>query len=111
MDGKKVFLFTMTNIPNIVLNLLKKDKMTLSNIKYFIFHQASKTVIDNLVRKLNLPRNKVFCNFEKIGNTVSSTIPIAIRDLLKNNKIKKGDKILLCGFGVGYSMAATIIEY
>ena len=89
----------------------KKDKMTLSNIKYFIFHQASKTVIDNLVRKLNLPRNKVFCNFEKIGNTVSSTIPIAIRDLLKNNKIKKGDKILLCGFGVGYSMAATIIEY
>ena len=111
MNGKKVFLFTMTNIPNIVINLLKKNKMTLDSIKYFIFHQASKTVIDNLVRKLNLPRKKVFCNYEKIGNTVSSTIPIALRDLLKNKKIKKGDKILLCGFGVGYSMAATIIEY
>ena len=60
---------------------------------------------------MNLPRKKVFCNYEKIGNTVSSTIPIALRDLLKNKKIKKGDKILLCGFGVGYSMAATIIEY
>ena len=58
MDGKKVFLFTMTNIPNIVIDLLKKDKITLDSIKYFIFHQASKTVIDNLVRKLNLPRKK-----------------------------------------------------
>jgi len=111
MDGKQVFLFTMSNIPIIVQDLLKKNKMTSRNIKYFIFHQASKTVIDNLVRKLNLPKNKVFCNYEKIGNTVSSTIPIALRDLLKNKKIKKGDKILFCGFGVGYSMAAAIIEY
>ena len=54
MDGKQVFLFTMSNIPNIVLDLLKKNKMTLNSIKYFVFHQASKTVIDNLVRKLNL---------------------------------------------------------
>ena len=111
MDGKQVFLFTMSNIPNIVLDLLKKNKMTLNSIKYFVFHQASKTVIDNLVRKLNLPKKKVFCNYEKIGNTVSSTIPIALRDLLKDKKIKKGDKLLLCGFGVGYSMAAAIIDY
>ena len=111
MDGKQVFLFTMSNIPNIVLDLLKKNKMTLNSVKYFVFHQASKTVIDNLVRKLNLPKKKVFCNYEKIGNTVSSTIPIALRELLKGKKIKKGDKLLLCGFGVGYSMAAAIIEY
>ena len=68
-------------------------------------------VIDNLIRKMNLPKKKVYCNYEKIGNTVSSTIPIALFDLLKNKKIKKGDKLLLCGFGVGYSMAAAIIEY
>ena len=68
-------------------------------------------VVDNLIRKMNLPKKKVFCNYEKIGNTVSSTIPIALFDLLKKKKIKKGDKLLLCGFGVGYSMAATIIEY
>ena len=85
MDGKQVFLFTMSNIPNIVLDLLKKNKMTLNSVKYFVFHQASKTVIDNLVRKLNLPK-KSFCNYEKIGNTVSSTIPIALRELLKGRE-------------------------
>lgn len=111
MDGKKVFMFTMTNIPNFVLDLLKKSKTSINEVKYFIFHQASKMVVDNLVRKMNLPKNKVFCNYEKIGNTVSSTIPIALSDLLKKKKIKKGDKLLLCGFGVGYSMAASIIEY
>ncbi len=111
MDGKKVFMFTMSNIPVLVSKLLKKNKLSVSKIKFFIFHQASKVVIDNLVRKLELPKKKVFCNYEKIGNTVSSSIPIALHDLIKKKKIKKGDKLVLCGFGVGYSMAATIIEY
>ena len=111
MDGKNVFMFTMTNIPNFVTDLLLKSKTSINEIKYFVFHQASKMVIDNLVRKMNLPKKKVFCNYEKIGNTVSSTIPIALFDLLRNKKIKKGDKLLLCGFGVGYSMAGAIIEY
>ena len=111
MDGKNVFMFTMTNIPSFVLDLLTKSKTNINEIKYFIFHQASKMVVDNLIRKMNLPKKKVFCNYEKIGNTVSSTIPIALFDLLKKKKIKKGNKLLLCGFGVGYSMAATIIEY
>lgn len=111
MDGKKVLMFTMSNIPEFVLLLLKNNKLNIDQIKYFIFHQASKVVIDNLIRKIGLPKNKVFCNYEKIGNTVSSTIPIALFELLKKKKIKRGDKLLLCGFGVGYSMGATIIEY
>ena len=111
MDGQKIFMFTMTNIPNFVSKLLQKNNISIKEIKFFVFHQASKVVIENLVRKMNLPKAKVFCNYDKIGNTVSSSIPIVLYDLLKNNKIKRGDKLLLCGFGVGYSMAAAIIEY
>ena len=111
MDGKKVLMFTMANIPKFIFNLLKKNRLKINQIKYFIFHQASKVVIDNLIRKMNLPSNKVYCNYEKIGNTVSSTIPIALYDLNKRKKIKRGDRLLLCGFGVGYSMAASIIQY
>jgi|MGYP005995936683 3-oxoacyl-[acyl-carrier-protein] synthase-3 len=111
MDGKSVFLFTMSNIPKFITNILNENKVKINEIKYFVFHQASKTVIDNLTRKLNLPKKKVYCNYEKFGNTVSSTIPIALFDLIKKKKIKKGDKILLCGFGVGYSVAGGIIEY
>ena len=110
MDGRKVLLFTMDIVPNIVNQTLKKNKTSYKNLKYVIFHQASKIVIENLVRKLNIPESKVFTNFNKFGNTVSSTIPICLYELKKKNMIKKGDKILICGFGVGLSVGSTIIE-
>lgn len=110
MDGRKVLLFTMNIVPNIVNQTLKKHKTSYKNLKYVIFHQASKIVIENLVRKLNIPESKVFTNFNKFGNTVSSTIPLCLYELKKKNMIKKGDKILICGFGVGLSVASTIIE-
>ncbi len=110
MDGRKVLSFTLSVVPNIVNQTLKKNNITYKNLKYVIFHQASKIVIENLVRKLNIPMNKVFKNYNKFGNTVSSTIPICLYELMKKNKIKKGDQILICGFGVGLSVGSTIIK-
>lgn len=110
MNGKKVLFFTMSVIPNIVKNLLKKEKLSVKDIKYFIFHQASKIVLDNLSRKLNIPNNQMFRNYQLKGNTVSSTIPLCLVDLKKKKLIKKNDKILLCGFGVGLSASATIMK-
>ena len=110
MDGRKVLLFTMDIVPNIVNQTLKKNKTSYKNLKYVIFHQASKIVLENLVRKLNIPESKVFTNFNKFGNTVSSTIPLCLHELKEKNMIKKGDKILICGFGVGLSEGSTIIE-
>ena len=111
MDGRKVLSFTLSVVPNIVNQTLKKNKITYKSLKYVIFHQASKIVIENLVRKLNIPMNKVFINYNKFGNTVSSTIPICLYELMKKNKIKKGDQILICGFGVGLSVGSTIIKF
>lgn len=110
MDGRKVLSFTLSVVPNIINQTLKKNKITYKNLKYVIFHQASKIVIENLVRKLNIPMNKVFINYNKFGNTVSSTIPICLYELMKKKKIKKGDQILICGFGVGLSVGSTIIK-
>ena len=111
MDGKKVLLFTMNNIPNLITELLKKKKISINKIDHFIFHQASKTVIENLIRKLDIDKKKVFINIENVGNTVSSTIPIAIKQLMNKKKIKKGNLVLLAGFGVGYSMGAVVIKW
>ena len=88
---------------------MKKNKLNKNHIKYFIFHQASKVVIENS-KKLNLNDEKVYHDLKNVGNTVSSTIPINIKKLIKN-KLKKGDKILMAGFGVGYSMGATILNW
>jgi 3-oxoacyl-[acyl-carrier-protein] synthase-3 len=111
MDGKKILLFTMGNIPDLINSILKRNKLTIEEIDFFIFHQASKIVIENLIRKMQLNKNKVYFNLENTGNTVSSSIPIAIAELMKNKLLKKNSKILLAGFGVGFSMGATIINW
>ena len=110
MDGRKILSFTMNIVPQVVNQTLKKNQISFEKLKYVIFHQASKIVIENLVRKLNIPDSKVFKNYHRFGNTVSSTIPICLYELKKKKMIKTGDKILICGFGVGLSVGSTIIE-
>lgn len=111
MKGSNIFHFTTKNIPILFNEILKKNNLNKKNIDYFIFHQASKLVIDKLTEILKLDENKVFKNYDKVGNTVSSSIPIALQSLKKNNKIKKNQKIMLVGFGVGLSAAACIIDW
>lgn len=110
MDGRKVLMFTMGNIPDLVNKTMKDNKCKMTDIKLFIFHQASKVVLENLSRILNIEEKKIFKNYNLFGNTVSSTIPIAIKQCFIDKKIKRGDKVLICGFGVGYSMAASVIK-
>lgn len=110
MDGSQVFMYTMNEVPKSIHELLDKADISLNEIDLFIFHQASKLVLDNLVRRMKLPEEKVFRNYQIYGNTVSSTIPIALKNALKENKIKPGNKILLAGFGVGLSLGITLIE-
>ena len=110
MNGRKVLMFTMGKVPELVKKTLKNNQCTINDIKLFIFHQASKVVLENLGRILNINKKKIFNNYQNIGNTVSSTIPIALKECINKKKIRPGDKVLICGFGVGYSMGATIIN-
>lgn len=111
MKGSNIYHFTTKNIPILFKDILKKNKLKKKNIDHFVFHQASKLVIDKLIEILELDKNKVFKNYDKIGNTVSSSIPIALENLSKKKKIKKNQKIMLIGFGVGLSASASIINW
>ena len=111
MDGSKVFMFTMDMVPKCVNALLKKSGITRHDVDLFIFHQASKLVIDNLIRRLDLPTDKVFTNYETIGNTVSASIPIAMKQAIEEGKLRTGDHVMLVGFGVGYSWGACMLKY
>jgi len=110
MNGPEIFNFTIEMIPKTINNCLIKNKITLEEIDFVIFHQANKYMLEHLRRKLRIPSEKFYINLEKTGNTVSATIPIALKDCLDKGLIKKGNKVLLSGFGVGYSWASTIIE-
>jgi 3-oxoacyl-[acyl-carrier-protein] synthase III len=111
MNGPEIFNFTIEQVPPLVKDTLKKNNITMDEIDFVVFHQANKYMLEYLRKKLNIPNEKFYINLENVGNTVSSTIPIALKDCIETKKIKKGDKILLCGFGVGYSWGATIIQY
>lgn len=110
MNGPEIFNFTIEAVPKAVNECLAKNSLTLEDVDYFVFHQANKFMIDYLRKKIKIPIEKFYSNMLYTGNTVSSTIPIALSDILHNKILQKDSKVLLCGFGVGYSWGATIIN-
>jgi 3-oxoacyl-[acyl-carrier-protein] synthase-3 len=111
MDGAEVFNFSIRVVPQSVKNVLEKHNLALADIDLFVFHQANKFMLDYLRKKINIPREKFYVNMQDIGNTVSATIPIALKRAEEEGRLHKGDKILLSGFGVGFSWGSTIITY
>jgi 3-oxoacyl-[acyl-carrier-protein] synthase-3 len=110
MNGPEIFNFTISQIPGLVKQTLSDNQMTLDEVDYFIFHQANAFMLNYLRKKTKIPTEKFYIGMSEIGNTVSATIPIALKDAKEQNLIKKGDKVFIAGFGVGYSWGATIIE-
>lgn len=111
MDGPQVFMFTMAAVPKLVMRILDAYGTDIDEVDLFIFHQASALVLRNIARQLKLPAGKVFSNITHVGNTVSATIPIALADAALEGKLVQKQKILICGFGVGYSWGGAIIEW
>ena len=111
MNGPEIFNFTIKAVPKLVNDLLDCNGYSGDQIDYFVFHQANKYMLDYLRRKIKIPEDKFYINMADTGNTVSNTIPIALKNAEKEGKIKKGDKIMIAGFGVGYSWGGTIINW
>jgi len=111
MNGNNVFQFAIDRVPNAISALLDKAGLTLSQIDRFIFHQANAYLLDAIRSILNIPPEKVQLAISHCGNTISSTIPIALKHAAADGCIMKGDTIMLVGFGVGYSWAATIVQW
>lgn len=110
MDGPKVYEFTLDCIPNSIEECLQKNKMQKSDIQYFILHQANKYMLNQLRKKIDVPEDKFHNEVTLTGNTVSNTIPIALKQSMDNVLVKPNDYVLLSGFGVGLSWASTIIK-
>ena len=110
MNGQNIFIFTIEKIPALVKEILEKNNLTKNDVDYYIFHQANAHILRRQREILEIPEEKFYINLEKYGNTVSSTIPIALKNALETGKVKKGQKIMLIGFGVGLSWGATIVE-
>jgi 3-oxoacyl-[acyl-carrier-protein] synthase-3 len=110
MNGAEVFNFAMNSVPSAMDQLLEKSGRTCEEIDFVILHQANKFMLERLRARMKIPSEKFWIDMAECGNTVSSTIPIALESARKQNRIKPGDRVALIGFGVGYSWSATIVE-
>jgi 3-oxoacyl-[acyl-carrier-protein] synthase-3 len=111
MDGFAVWQFISKNVSEQINKLLIRNNLRVTDIDLFVFHQASKLTLDSLIKILKINEDKVFINLKDIGNTVSSSIPIALKDAEDQGKLRKGDLILLSGYGVGLSWGSIIMKY
>lgn len=108
MNGAEIFAFTLRAVPPMVRDTLAKNGLGMDDINLFVFHQANSFMLDHLRRKLKISPDKFFTNLANVGNTVSSTIPIALCDAKAEGRLH--GNILLAGFGVGLSWGATILR-
>ncbi|WP_186647841.1 ketoacyl-ACP synthase III [Fluviispira vulneris] len=111
MNGPEVFHFAINAVPEMFKKLISDFEINLNEIDFFIFHQANKYMLDSLKNKLKIPDEKFLCFMSEHGNTVSASIPIVFSEFVKNKTIKRGDKIIMVGFGIGYSYSLSVIDF
>lgn len=110
MNGPKIFTFTLQVVPTVIKQALNKAALGFEEIDLFIFHQANAYMLEHLRKKLNIPLEKFFVAMDFCGNTVSSTIPIALVEANKKGILSDKKNIMLVGFGVGLSWAACVVD-
>lgn len=111
MNGFNVWKFIATAVPRQINEILKRNDLKIDDIKLFLFHQASKLTLESLIRALKIPESKTYSNLEFIGNTVSASIPILMKDAMDSGKLKRGDLVLISGFGVGLSWGSILMRF
>lgn len=110
MNGNEIFKFTAFEIPKLVEETLKLNKLEIQDIAMTVLHQANTYMLDFIRKRCKIAEERMYIDMKDVGNTISSTIPIGLRRLLDDNKIAKRDNLLLSGFGVGLSMAGVVVK-
>lgn len=111
MNGSEIFTFTLDRVPPLIRTTLVKNLLEQNDVDLFVFHQANKYMLNFLRKKLKIEELKFYYYLSEVGNTVSNTIPIALYHALADGCISANQKVLIAGFGVGYSWGATILKF
>lgn len=111
MEGREVFKHAVRAMEDAVCALLEKEQISKESINLVIPHQANMRILNKLIDRLSIPQSKVFINVSKYGNTSAASIPIALDEANNNGLIARGDIILFCSFGGGFTWGATLIKW
>jgi 3-oxoacyl-[acyl-carrier-protein] synthase-3 len=107
-EGQQVFKFAVRKMADLCEKILRMHHLTASDVHLLIPHQANKRIIAATAERLGLPDDKVILNLDKYGNTTAATIPLATQDAIATGKLKKGDLVLICAVGAGYTAGVNL---
>jgi 3-oxoacyl-[acyl-carrier-protein] synthase-3 len=111
MNGPEMFRFTLQRVPSMVQELLRRADLQLEDVDRFVFHQANGYMLEHLRSKLGIPTEKFCLSLSHCGNTVSSSIPLALADERERGVGRGGETVMTVGFGVGLSWAGTLLRF
>lgn len=111
MNGAEIFTFTLQSVPQCFARLQEAAGIGPDDVDLYVFHQANEFMLAHLRKKMKLPEEKFYISLADCGNTVSSTIPIALRRAVDEGRLRPGQTAALVGFGVGYSWGATLLRW
>lgn len=111
MDGKAVFQFAVRKVPEVIHEVLDSNGLTAEDIDWFILHQANKRIVESVAKRLKTDISRFPMNLQEYGNTSSASIPILLNEMNRRGLLKKGQKIVMAGFGAGLSWGAAVLEW
>lgn len=111
MDGQEVYKFAVTKVPESINRVLKDAGLTPEDIKYFVLHQANIRIIQSVAKRLHAPMEKFPISLDHCGNISAASVPILLDEVNKKGLLKKGDKIVMSGFGGGLTWGTCVVEW
>lgn len=110
MNGREVFKFATRIMPKMINELLDRNNLTKEDLDYVVAHQANERIIDKAARDLKISMDKMYLNIQKYGNTSAASVPLALDEAIKKNKLNKGDLFATVAFGGGFTFGGALIE-
>lgn len=111
MDGQDVFKFAVRKVPEIIEEVLDKAGCSLGDVDHFVLHQANRRIIEAVAKRLRTDISKFPMNLEEYANTSAATIPILLDEMNRGGMLKRGQKVMMAGFGAGLTWAASFFEW
>lgn len=110
MDGQAVFKFALRRVPVSIQKVMERAGVTKEQVDLFVLHQANLRILDAVSKKLEIPSEKIPHNLERTGNTSAGSVPLLLDELIKGGRIKKGDLLVLSGFGAGLTWGSVVVR-
>jgi len=110
-DGRSVFKFAVVGMADIAEEILVKNNLSGKDLKFFIPHQANYRIIDAAAKRMGLNESQVVVNIDRYGNTTAATIPLGLSEIYQDNKLEKGDYVLMSAFGAGFTWGSLLLRW